>query len=351
MVSNRQRSEKIREFILTSIADNPVGISKIIEKKFRISRQAANKHLKKLEQQGSIASKKSGRNRYYYLTPIEEWKTEIPLTEKSEEGVVWNEFVSPSVKNLPDNVIDIWHYGFTEMLNNAIDHSGGTMVDISLKKTAAYTEISIIDNGEGIFKKIQNALDLHDPRHSVLELSKGKFTTDPENHTGQGIFFSSRIFDNFSILSHNIFFSHTHDEIKDWIFKGDENKSIPGTGVFMKLSNNSSRKIKKVFDAYASPDEYGFIRTVVPVFLAQYGDDKLISRSQAKRLLFGIDKFKKVIFDFDGVETIGQAFADEIFRVFTNKNQEIELQFVNANQEVKSMILRAKTFPSEKVKL
>jgi hypothetical protein len=52
------------------------------------------------------------------------------------------------------------------------------------------------------------------------------------------------------------------------------------------------------------------------VRLAKYGNDQLISRSQAKRLLARIELFKIVLFDFSGVETIGQAFADEIFRVF-----------------------------------
>ena len=53
----------------------------------------------------------------------------------------------------------------------------------------------------GIFKKIQKALDLLDERHAILELAKGKLTTDPKHHTGEGIFFTSRMFDEFTILS------------------------------------------------------------------------------------------------------------------------------------------------------
>ena len=49
-----------------------------------------------------------------------------------------------------------------------------------------------------------------------------------------------------------------------------------------------------------------------------------------------------VIFDFQEVDTIGQAFADEIFRVFANQHPEIELTTVHANSEVKQMIARAK---------
>ena len=66
-----------------------------------------------------------------------------------------------------------------------------------------------------------------------------------------------------------------------------------------------------------------------------------MSRSQAKRVLNRIEKFKTVVFDFARVETIGQAFADEIFRVFANSHPEIELLPINANPDVQAMISRA----------
>ena len=61
-----------------------------------------------------------------------------------------------------------------------------------------------MDEGEGIFLKIQKALNLYDTRESLLELAKGKFTTDPANHSGEVIFFSSKMFDHFSIHSVHI---------------------------------------------------------------------------------------------------------------------------------------------------
>lgn len=83
-------------------------------------------------------------------------------------------------------------------------------------------------------------------------------------------------------------------------------------------------------------------RTVVPVVLAQYVGDPLISRSQAKPVLARVDLFRTVVFDFAGVNSIGQAFADEIFRVFAQSRPEIELQFIHANTAVRNMIGRAR---------
>ena len=41
------------------------------------------------------------------------------------------------------------------------------------------------------------------------------------------------------------------------------------------------------------------------------------------------------------MDTIGQAFADEIFRVYKNKNPDIQIIPINANADVEFMIKRS----------
>lgn len=96
-----------------------------------------------------------------------------------------------------------------------------------------------------------------------------------------------------------------------------------------------------VFDRYATIDHPGFYRTHVPVFLVRYGDENLVSRSQAKRVLARVERFMEVVLDFRGVSQIGQAFADEIFRVFRLEHPEVNLMAINTNAEIDWMIRRA----------
>lgn len=341
MVGIRKRGEEIRQFILDNVEHHPKDVVALTSNAFDISRQAVNKHIKRLVEQKALLIRGSTRSRHYILHPLVKWEHIYSLDGTLAEDVVWRNDISEFVSDLPDNVIDIWHYGFTEILNNAIDHSSGSQVHIQVTKTATTTEIVIYDDGEGIFKKIQRELGLLDERHSVLELAKGKLTTDPDNHTGEGIFFSSRMFDGFAILSGNVYFSHKYDEVEDWIL--EQQKLQTGTGVFMELSNTTARSSKQIFDSFSSDDDYGFTKTVVPVRLTQYGDDKLVSRSQAKRLLVRVEKFKTVIFDFVDVDSVGQAFADEIFRVFKLQHPDMDLIYLNANKNVQQMITRALT--------
>jgi biotin operon repressor/anti-sigma regulatory factor (Ser/Thr protein kinase) len=337
----RARGEDIRRYILDNVEQHPMNISAVTSKRFGISRQAVHKHLQKLTGEHALVESGTTRNRHYKLSPLVEWAKTYPISSGLAEDVIWTNDIKGALGELPGNVMDIWHYGFTEMFNNVVDHSAGSELYVRLKKTAVTTEMALFDDGVGIFKKIQTALNLLDERHAILELSKGKLTTDPKRHTGEGIFFTSRMFDSFDILSGGIYFTHKFGAAEDWIMERDQFKN--GTAVWMEISNHTSRTMKKVFDEYTSNDDFSFNKTVVPVSLAQYGDDKLISRSQAKRILARVELFKIVLFDFQNVESIGRAFADEIFRVFAQAHPEIELTPINTNSAIERMIARAKT--------
>jgi len=340
MTKIRARGEDVRKFILAHVEKHPCDISKVTALRFKITRQAVNKHLQKLVVENALLESGFTRNRSYKLAAILEWKKSYKIIPGLAEDLVWRNDIQETLGKMPENVLDIWHYGFTEMFNNAIDHSGGSEIILHVRKTAVGTEMLMLDNGFGIFKKIQTTLNLLDERHALFELSKGKLTTDPKRHSGEGIFFTSRIFDSYDILSGGVYFSHKFGHPEDWILERDAFEL--GTGVWMKLHNHTSRSVKKIFDQYAPGDDYGFNKTVVPVNLARYGSDKLISRSQAKRLLARVELFKIVIFDFTDVDFIGQAFADEIFRVFAAEHSNMELTFIHANVEVRRMIERAK---------
>ena len=137
--------------------------------------------------------------------------------------------------------------------------------------------------------------------------------------------------------------SFRHDEqfAFDYILEAEFSINKSGTAVYMLIKRDSTRDIHAFFDDYAGPDEFQFNKTVIPVRLAQYENEKLVSRSQAKRLLARIERFNHVIFDFDGVSAIGQSFADEIFRVYAKNHPDIELLPVKMEPNVEKMVKRA----------
>jgi hypothetical protein len=336
------KGERVRNFLIQSIIEKRTDVVNATAERFRISRQGVHQHIDRLRGQGAIAIGGTRRKPQYSLVPIAASKKMIQLLPGLAEDEVWESSVKPMISMLPANVLGIWNHAFTEMFNNAIDHSGGTHTYLQITRTALSTEIWITDDGVGIFKKIRQEFDLDDERHAIFELSKGKLTTDPKNHSGEGIFFSSRMLDLFVIISGDLLFSHNHNHANDWLF--DDINAGTGTSVKMALNNHSSRTTRKIFDQYSGDDgDYGFNKTVIPVNLASYGADGLVSRSQAKRVLARVNQFERVVFDFDGVQEIGQAFADQIFRVYAREHPEIEMTCINTIPAVQQMIRRAQS--------
>jgi anti-sigma regulatory factor (Ser/Thr protein kinase) len=340
------RGSEVREYILSQVDDHPHDITQLTARHFSMTRQAVNLHLQRLIADRDLTRKGKTRSTRFYLAPQRTWRKQYNLTGQNpshSEHDVWEGDILPQLADLPENALDICRYSFTEMFNNAIDHSAGSRVTVRLKRTVVNVEIVIVDNGVGIFKKIQRAMKFRDARYSALELAKGKFTTDPKRHTGEGIFFTSKMLDAFDISSGGVYFASPSSEISATsALVSPKSPKIEGTAVWMKLRNNTTRSRKEVFDTFASPEnDYAFDKTIVPVKLAEQNPNDLVSRSQAKRLLLRIDRFRTVVLDFTNVNQIGQAFADEIFRVFARSHANVALQYVNANDEVLRMIKRA----------
>lgn len=337
------RSIEIENALLARVNDHPSDLVRVVAEQLGLSRAAVAPRVRALIEAGFL--EKEGTTRpVYRLGPHRRAGFRHRLAGLQED-IVWTRQVLPMLQGLPDNVLDICHHGVTEMVNNAIDHSEGTEVRVGVTRTSGTVWLYITDDGVGIFRKITRALSLPDERLALLELSKGKLTTDPRRHSGEGVFFTSRMFDRFAIHSGGLVFDHDATQPEDVLFDIDDDGDIDGlagTTVQMEIATDAERTAKQVFDAYSSgPDEYAFAKTVVPVRLAKVGDENLISRSQAKRLLQRVDRFRSVVLDFEGVSGIGQAFSDEIFRVFANAHPDVELIATNAVPDVQQMIRRA----------
>ena len=343
MVTIRKSTEEIRHFILSHVQEHPADIVKFAAEHFGMSRQSVNKHVLALVAQADIIAQGNTSARIYRLGAGRMADMVFDITPELEEHVIWSQKIRPLLKDLPDNILELWGYSFQEILNNAIEHSEGSQVEIVVQQKDGHTEITIIDDGIGIFRKLRDVYSLDDEKHAALELSKGKLTTDPGSHTGQGIFFSSRMVDTFIIESGRASLFHLPNQVVDFVLEGGKDEER-GTVIIMKLENNTARTMNSVFDMFELPgdEDHGFVKTLIPVKLAQFDKEMMVSRSQARRVLARVHRFKHVGLDFQGVEKIGQPFADEIFRVFCLDHPDITIYSINENDQIKNAIKKAK---------
>ncbi|MDR1310480.1 MAG: DUF4325 domain-containing protein [Burkholderiaceae bacterium] len=330
---------KIYQWVTAAVIRNPGSLSSELSKKFHVSRATAASILRKLTEEGWIV--RNGSTRPVYSLGRKRRISNVYALPGVDEQRAWEQDFQPFF-SLKPNVENICHHGFTEILNNANDHSAGRSVYVAMRQDETSVSILISDDGIGIFEKITSALSLPDKRLALLELSKGKLTTSPHQHSGEGIFFTSRMFSHFVIVANELYYTHDASKKHDWLFEGEAGLR-QGTAVDMSIELDSVRTTKEVFDDFSGEaGDFSFNKTVVPVRLAILGNENLISRSQAKRLIQRFENFVTVILDFEGIPEIGQAFSDEVFRVFANNHPEVTLVAVNTIPDVEAMIKRVR---------
>lgn len=332
------QAEEIRAFILENIQSHPKDIVAVAAEKFSVSRTTVHRHLSRLIKGKKIIKSGITQRAVYFAAGTRNKKIEISIKTGIEEHKIWED-LKQDFSTLNKNVYDICEYGFTEIFNNAIEHSEGHHICVETLWSSDSVDVQIIDDGIGIFQKIKTAFNLSDERESILQLSKGKLTTDPEHHTGEGIFFVSRCFDEFHIFANGLSYSKLNLE-DDWFIERRKDKAESGTGVSMKINFAGKQSLRQIFDRFTNPETYKFDKTHILVQLSKAEEENYISRSQAKRLLTSLEKFKEVMLDFKNITTVGQGFVDEVFRVFQNSHPQIIIKYINANDDVKFMIER-----------
>ena len=323
--------------ILGYLESRPSATGKELCLYLDISRQALNIHLKSLIASGQVIKSGSTRNARYY-SPAQApaprvFSRRLALTGLDESHVYEQAAMVLNLHSaLRSNVGSIVHYAFTEMLNNAIDHSGSDRGEVQVRLEAGSVYFKLRDYGIGVFQSIASKFELEDEYTAMVELLKGKTTTMPEAHSGEGIFFTSKATDRFLLRSHHIKLEWDHRQ--DDVFVS-HTSFISGTTVEFTIQRSAGQVLEQIFSSYAPAHyDYQFQKTKVHVKLLK---TEYVSRSEARRLVTNLEKFREIILDFKGVNSVGQGFADELLRVFANRYPDIRIECKNVTAGITAM--------------
>jgi anti-sigma regulatory factor (Ser/Thr protein kinase) len=300
-------------------------------------------HVRALVAAGKVVRSGAARGARYMIrgrAPAAAVVSRTLRTRGLDEGRVWDELAAGLNlrRALRPNVEAIAHYALTEMLNNAIEHSEADRCSLRFRLDPGMLSFEIRDPGIGVFHSIASKLHLDGEHTALVELLKGRTTTMREAHTGEGIFFTSRAGDRFVLRSHRI--KVEWSRLRDDVFVSNP-RFLKGTTVSFAIQRNSRLRLEAVFGEFA-PEEYDFRfqKTKVLVKLLQRD---YVSRSEAKRLVANLEKFREIVLDFRDVKSVGQGFADEVFRVFAGRHPAIKIATENTNPAVDAMIRHARS--------
>lgn len=335
VTTNRPRKFS-NEALLDALARGPVSTGELA-RTFGVTRQAVLNRLKGLEISGLATRTGDRRGSRWQAPPARRFSWSIEVGT-SDEDLMWTEAWNACrdlVADVNDQTRSVLRYCATEMLNNSIDHSDGTVVTLDVVVVEDDISLRISDDGVGAFPKVRDHFDLPSLHEAVARLTKGRQTTAPDAHSGQGLFFTSKVVDQFEIASAGVAWSVDNVRNDQALLEVEQR---PGTQVLLRTRREGSVVLKDIFDRFAGED-YEFDRATFRVVLGDISDE-FVSRSEAKRLGAGLEVYRRVELDFTGVSGVGQGFVDELFRVWSSAHPDTELVRINANDAVTFMIER-----------
>lgn len=275
------------------------------------------------------------RRPVYRPGPLRQVVKRYPLAGLQED-LPWANDVAPCIALSP-NVARLAQHAFTELLNNAVDHSDGQNVAVSIRQSATHLQMLVSDDGCGLFDRISKTFHIGEPSLAMLELSKGRLTSQPDRHCGQGLFFVARMADVFELHANQHSFQRRSWGRTGW----QPGRPAPhsGTSAFVAIALDTDRTVQQVLQAHSVDGaSYAFETTSVPLQLLTGHQVGLESRAQARRVAHRLTAFRRADLDFSGIDEVGPAFADELFRVYARAHPEVSLQPVGCGPRVNSML-------------
>jgi anti-sigma regulatory factor (Ser/Thr protein kinase) len=326
---------EITTWITEAALAHPDALPQHLCERLGVSRPSAQKLLRKLVDSQWLQRSGTVRRATYQPGLLRQVVRRYAL-EGLQEDLPWLRDFSPQVA-LPANVARMAQHVFTELLNNAIDHSGGTCVTVSMRQTPTQLQLLVSDDGRGVFDAIGQTFQIGDATMAMLELAKGKLTSQPDRHTGRGLFFTSKLADIFDLHANAAAFQQRDWQRDQWHRGRAACRS--GTAVYVAISLDTERTLDEVLRRYSLDGAgYGFERTVVPLKLITAPQAGLESRALARRVAARLPQFKRIELDFDGLADVGHGFADELFRVFGTQHPQLTMVATNMSPRVAALV-------------
>lgn len=313
----------------------PTGLRQALMQRLAIGPAAANRLLQRLESLQWLQRSGTPRRPLFQPGALRQVVRQYAIAGLQED-TPWVQDFLPCFA-LPDHIAQMAQHAFTELLNNAIEHSGGSSVTVSMRQTPLQLQLLVSDNGRGIFDAIGEHFQINDPAQAMLELAKGKLSTRPDAHNGRGLFFTARLADIIDLHANDQAFQQRDWQREQWHHTRPACRQ--GSAVYVAFCLDTERRLDAVLRRYSLDGlGYGFERTVVPLQLASGPQLALASRAQARRVALHLQRFRRVELDFEGLTEVGHGFADELLRVFHHQHPEVDLVPVNMSPQVAAMV-------------
>ena len=237
MFMSRPQTESIREFILDRVADGPKSVARQVAQAYGISRQAANRHLDALVEAGVLEEEGATRSREYRLRRMSLLNRELRVTPVLNADRLWDDHIAPVLADDRAAVRDLCRGAFGELIRNVVAHAQAQWITVSFSATARHLDISVSDDGRGIFNRLAQRVGLGDV-HETAELMSRHANARSTEFPAARLMLLARNFESFVILSSGV--SLAFDSMQDAWFLREDEAAAPGTRVTLRMRRSQA---------------------------------------------------------------------------------------------------------------
>jgi DNA-binding transcriptional ArsR family regulator len=233
---SRPQTESIREFILDRVAGGPKSVARQVAQAYGISRQAANRHLDALVDAGLLEEEGATRSREYRLRRMSLLNRELRVTPVLNAERLWDDHIAPVLASDRAAVRDLCRGAFGELIRNVIAHAQAQWITVAFSATARDIDISISDDGRGIFHLLAERVGLGDV-HATAELMARRANARSTDFPAARLILLARNFESFANSSSGLTlsFESTQDA---WLLCEDD--AAPGTRIALRLRRGNA---------------------------------------------------------------------------------------------------------------
>jgi DNA-binding transcriptional ArsR family regulator len=200
---SRSQTDSIRGFILDCVAESPRSIARQVAEAYGISRQAANRHLDALVDDGILEQTGFTRSREYRLRRESLLNREIRVTPVLSPERLWDDHIAPVLASERNEVRDLCRGAFRDLIRNVIDHAGATWITVSFSTTARQIDVAVSDNGHGVFNRIGERMGTRSAR-DCAELVVRHANARSVDFPAARLVLLGRNFEAFTVLSSGV---------------------------------------------------------------------------------------------------------------------------------------------------
>ncbi len=245
----RARTRSIREFILARAAEDPRGLARRIAEAYGISRQAANRHLDQLVDDGLLEQSGRTRARVYRLKRTSSLSRELRVTPVLRSDRVWEDHIAPHLSADRVAFRELCRGAFGELVRNAIEHAHASWIRFTFANSARDIDITVADDGVGIFHALARPLDAGSPGEAAEKMAAQAQARAADSPSAR-LFLLARNFHTFLIRSGGSVLAFDRDT--DRWSAGDDDVPEAGTSVAFRARRQSEDEPKRPVREQAS---------------------------------------------------------------------------------------------------